>query len=49
VLKTFSVYLIANYTITNPEGYEAYVPAVMPTLQAHSVEALVADYDSEVI
>ena len=25
-------YIIINYKITNPEGYEAYVSAVMPTL-----------------
>ena len=42
-------YLIANYRITNPEGYEGYVPAVMPTLSAHGVEVLVADYESEPI
>jgi uncharacterized protein (DUF1330 family) len=44
-----AAYLIANYKITNPEAYEAYVPAVMPTLQAHGVEVLVADYDSEAL
>ena len=42
-------YFIANYKITNPEGYEAYVPAIMPTLNAHGAEVLVADYESESI
>jgi uncharacterized protein (DUF1330 family) len=42
-----SAYVIANYTITNPQGYEAYVPAAGPTLAAHGGEVLVADYQSE--
>ena len=40
-------YLIANYRITNPEAYEAYPRAVLPTLVAHDAEVLVADYESE--
>jgi len=44
-----SAYLIANYKITNPEEYKPYVPAVMPTLEAHGVEVLVADNDTEVV
>ena len=44
-----AAYLIANYRITNPEEYEAYPPAVIPTLIAHNAEVLVADYDSEVV
>ena len=40
-------YVIANYKITNPKGYEGYAPAVMPTLEAHGAEFLVADYESE--
>ena len=42
-----SGYIIVNYKITNPEGYEAYVAAVMPTLKAHSAELLVVDAASE--
>jgi uncharacterized protein (DUF1330 family) len=42
-----SGYLIANYELTNPEAYQDYVPAVMPTLEAHGAEVLVADYESE--
>ena len=39
-------YLIANYRITNAEAYQAYPPAVLPTLAAHGAEVLVADYAS---
>ena len=39
-------YIVGTYRITNPEGYAAYVPAVLPTLMAHGAEVLVADYDS---
>ena len=42
-------YIIVNYKITNPEGYEAYVPAVMPTLEAHGAELLVVDSESEAL
>ena len=42
-------YLVANYRLTNPEAYQAYVPAVLPTLEAHGAEVLVADYESEAI
>ncbi|MAM71797.1 MAG: hypothetical protein CMP91_11720 [Gammaproteobacteria bacterium] len=47
--KVMTAYLIANYKITNPEEYESYVPAVMPTLGAHGAEVLVADYETEVL
>src|SRR5579859_2381193 len=43
-----SAYLVFNYTITNPEGYESYPPAAIPTLGPHRAEVLVADYSSEV-
>ena len=42
-----SAYLVANFELTKPEGYKAYVPAVIPTLQAHGADILVADYESE--
>ncbi len=44
-----SAYLVANYRITNPDGYSAYPPAVVPTIVAHGGEVMIADYDSEVI
>ena len=37
-----AAYLIANYKITNPEGYQAYPAAVGPTIFAHGGEILVA-------
>ena len=39
-----SVYIIASYDITNPAGYEPYVPGVIPLLQKHNAQILVADY-----
>lgn len=42
-------YLIATYRVTNPQGYEAYVAAVLPLFAAHGVEVLVADYATEVL
>lgn len=42
-----SAYLVFNYSITNPEGYQAYPPAAMPTLASSGAEVLVADYASE--
>jgi len=42
-----SVYLIATYDIVDPKGYEPYVPAVVPLLQKHGAEILVADYQAE--
>lgn len=40
-------YLIANYEITNEEGYQAYVTAVGETILGHSGEILVAGPGSE--
>lgn len=42
-----AAYLIATYRITDPEGYEPYVPAVVPQLMASGCEILVADYASQ--
>lgn len=44
-----SAYLIANFELTNPAGYKSYVAAVLPTLEAHGAEILVADYESEAL
>jgi uncharacterized protein (DUF1330 family) len=40
-------YLIANYTVTNPDGYAEYPPAVAPTLEPFGGELVVADFASE--
>ena len=42
-------YLIANYDVTNPEGYHAYIAAVPPTIFAHGGEILVAGPGSEAV
>ena len=44
-----TAYFIASYRVTNPTGYEPYVPAVIPTLQAAGCEVLAADYASQPI
>lgn len=41
-----AVYVIASYDIEDPEGYEGYVPGVVPLLQKHGAEILVADYEA---
>ncbi len=40
-------YLIANYQITNAEGYQAYIAAVGATILAHDGQILVAGPGSE--
>lgn len=42
-----SAYIIASYDIVDPEGYEAYVPAVGPLLEKYGAEILVADFDAQ--
>jgi uncharacterized protein (DUF1330 family) len=44
-----AVYLIVGYDITDPKGYEGYVPGIVPLLQKHGAEVLAADYESEVL
>ncbi len=41
-------YVVANYDITNQEGYQAYLQTVAPTLTSHGAEILAADYETEV-
>ena len=42
-------YLIANYNITNPEGYQSYIAVVGPTIVAHGGEILLAGDGSEAV
>lgn len=42
-------YLIANYTVTDPEKYAEYPPAVGPTLAQYGGKVLVASTDSKVL
>ncbi len=44
-----SVYIIASYDIEDPEEYEGYVPGVVPLLQKHGAETLVADYEAKTL
>lgn len=44
-----AAYLIANYDITNEQGYQSYVAAVGPTILGHGGEILVAGPGSEII
>lgn len=42
-------YFVANYTITNQAEYQEYLTAVRPVLEAHGVENVVIDRDSELL
>ncbi len=42
-----AAYIIASYDITDAEGYAGYVPGVVPLLQKHGAEFLVAEYDAQ--
>ncbi len=44
-----AVYFIVSYDIDDSEGYKAYVPGVVPLLQKHNAEVLVADYEAKTI
>ena len=44
-----SGYLIVNYRVTNPEGFNTYMAGVMPTIAAHGGEILVAGPGSTAI
>lgn len=44
-----SAYVIATYDIVDASGYEGYVPGVVPLLEKHGAEILVAEYDAQVL
>ena len=44
-----AVYVIVGYDISDPKGYENYVPGVVPLLQKHGAEILAADYQAEAL
>ena len=46
---SMSAYVIANYRITNPDGYAEYPPQVLQSILSHGGEFLVADQQSEVL
>lgn len=45
--QQMSAYIIVSYDITDTEGYGPYVPGVIPLLQKHNAEILVADYGAK--
>lgn len=44
-----SAYLIANYDVTNDQGYHSYVGAVGATILSHGGEILVAGPGTEIV
>lgn len=44
-----AAYVIATYDIHDPEAYEGYVPGVMPLLEKHGAEVLVADFEARAL
>ena len=44
-----AAYIIAKYTVTNPEGFAAYGAAVGPTFAGHEMEVIVLEKESEVM
>jgi uncharacterized protein (DUF1330 family) len=40
-------YIIASYDITDPDGYERYLAGVVPLLEKHGAEVLVADHEAQ--
>ena len=43
------VYILAIYDIVDAQAYEPYVPSVVPLLQKHGAEILVAEYDAQML
>lgn len=41
-----AAYIIVSYDVDEPAGYESYVPGVVPLLQKHGAEILVAEFDA---
>ncbi len=43
------VYFIVSYDIEDAARYERYVPGVIPLLEKHGAEVLVADYEATTV
>ena len=41
-----SACVIVSYDISDPKGYEGYVPGVLPLIAKHGGEVLVADFEA---
>jgi uncharacterized protein (DUF1330 family) len=44
-----AAYLVANYRITNSDGYSEYLSTVGPTLEPYGGELIVTDFESAII
>ena len=44
-----AAYFIASYDIAHPKGFEPYVPQVLPLLQKHGAQIVVADYGAQAL
>ena len=44
-----TAYVVANYIVNNPEGFESYPPAAQETLAAAGGEVIAVDMNSEVM
>ena len=44
-----AAYFIVSFDITDAEAYEDYPPGVIPLLEKHGAEILVADYEARAI
>lgn len=44
-----AAYVIVSYDIDNPTDFAPYIPAVLPLLEKHGAEVLVADRDAHVL
>ena len=44
-----AAYFIVSYDITDPDAYAEYPPGVIPLLQKHGAEILVADYEARAV
>jgi uncharacterized protein (DUF1330 family) len=42
-----SAYVIVSYDVTDPQAFEGYVPGVMPLLEKHGAEVVVADFEPQ--
>jgi len=42
-----SAYVIVSYDISDPKGYEGYVPGVLPLIAKHGGEVVVADFQAD--
>ena len=44
-----AAYILVTYDIVDPKAFEPYVPGVIPLLQKHGAEVLVADIDAKTL